>query len=92
LGSSSPVKNELAVDFPTAQEDMSCKELEDHVEALYGYNSFCHVKSVEGRRIRKRELTEIEPWLSGVTENEHMNACRLKAKEALRTSTVNRRE
>jgi hypothetical protein len=29
-----PVKNELAVGFPTPQEDTSCKELEDHVEAL----------------------------------------------------------
>jgi hypothetical protein len=39
-----PVKNEPAVDFPTPQEDMSCKEPEDHAEALYGCSGFCHMK------------------------------------------------
>jgi hypothetical protein len=29
-----PVKNEPAVDFPTPPVDMSCKDLEDRVEAL----------------------------------------------------------
>jgi hypothetical protein len=29
-----PVKNKPAVDFPTPQEDMSCKEIEDHAEVL----------------------------------------------------------
>jgi hypothetical protein len=42
LGSSSPVKNELVVDFPTPQEDMSCEELEDHEKALYGCNVLSH--------------------------------------------------
>jgi hypothetical protein len=38
------VKNEPVLDFPTPQEDMSCKELEGHTEALHGYNSFHHLK------------------------------------------------
>jgi hypothetical protein len=38
------VKNEPAVDFPTPQEDTSCKELEDHVEALYSCSGFCNMK------------------------------------------------
>jgi hypothetical protein len=42
LSSSSPVKNELVVDFPTPQEDMSCEELEDHAKALYGCNVLSH--------------------------------------------------
>jgi hypothetical protein len=31
-----PVKNEPVIDFPTPQGDMSCKELKDYAEALYG--------------------------------------------------------
>jgi hypothetical protein len=29
-----PVKNELAVGFPSPQEDTNCKELEGHAKAL----------------------------------------------------------
>jgi hypothetical protein len=39
--------NEPTVGFPKSQEDTSCKELEDHAEALYGCSGFCHMKSVQ---------------------------------------------
>jgi hypothetical protein len=64
-----PVKNEPVIDFPTPQEDMSCKDLEGHVEALYGDGGFRHVKKCSSPQISKGEPTKVE---FGVVESLRM--------------------
>jgi hypothetical protein len=72
-----PVMNGPVLDFSTPQEDTSCKELEDHAEALYIYSSFHHVKKHSNPWISKGEPTEIEFDVVGSPRMTNMKTCHL---------------
>jgi hypothetical protein len=72
-----PIKNEPVQYFATPQGDKSCKELEDHVEALYGYSGFCHLKKCSSPRISKGEPTEIEYGVVGSLRMANTKTCHL---------------